>query len=547
MSMNAQKSGQLVHQLVARSLVAHNTECLFGLMGDANLFMVDHFVRECGGKYVPATSEASAVLMALGYAQRSESVGVATITHGPALTNAVTALVEGVKGNIPLVLICGDTPPDVLQHLQNISQRELIAATGAGFVELRKPETAAEDVAVAFRRAQVERRPVVLNMRVDLQWSPCDGDPVVHRIADSRAVVPSSDDLDEALGMIASAKRPLILAGRGASSEEAREALVRLAAQIEAPLATSLKGSGLFSGEEWNLGVVGGVSHPVTVDFVMQSDCLIAFGASLGRHTTEYGSYLAGKRVIQIMSRAADLGTNVALHVGIVGDPARTADLMREMLEAAEIPPSGFASGAAPERPSVLAAGANRPALGAGVVDFDTALLKLNEAVPADRTLVTDIGRFAMSSWQAFPVHSPRQFVHTGHFAAIGLGLPEAIGAAIANPGSLTLLVTGDGGLSLGGLSEIATVAREKLDLVILVCNDSSYGAEHIQFTNRSMDPAMSLINSPDFAVVAEAMGLRGVTVRTEPDLEDACRAIRARSGPILIDIKLDPNNVPAR
>lgn len=545
MLREASKGGSTVHQVIALSLVAHDTECLFGLIGDANLFMVDHFVRASGGRYVPATSEASAVLMAIGYAQRTGRVGVATITHGPALTNAVTALVEGVKGSVPLVLICGDTAPDNLQHLQKIQQRELVAATGAGFVELRSPDTTASDVASAFRRAAVESRPIVLNMRADLQWAPSRSVPLAYRTPDMRAMVPSSADLDDALGIIAAAKRPIILAGRGAISDEARDAMVRLGKQIEAPLATTLKASGLFFDEPWNLGVFGSISHPATVERILESDCLIAFGASLSRYTTEAGAYLQGKRLIQIMSRASDISDNYVPDVGLVGDPGRTAKRMCELLAEAEIPPSGFASGNAPSQTSILVG--NPVGLSEEVVDFDIALVRLNEAMPPERTLVTDIGRFAMTAWQAFPVQGPRKFVHTGNFAAIGLGLPEAIGAAMATQDSPTLLVAGDGGFLLGGLSELATVMREKLDLVIVICNDGSYGAEHIQFVRRSMDPALSMVNSLSFAPIARAMGMQAICVPGETDLDAACAAIANRSGPLLIELKLNPYNVTTR
>jgi acetolactate synthase-1/2/3 large subunit len=83
---------------------------MFGLMGDANLFMVDHFVRAGGGTFVPVAFEGSAVLMALAYGRVSGKVGMATVTHGPALTNCVTALTEGARGHVPMVLLAGDTP-----------------------------------------------------------------------------------------------------------------------------------------------------------------------------------------------------------------------------------------------------------------------------------------------------------------------------------------------------------------------------------------------------------------------------------------------------
>jgi thiamine pyrophosphate-dependent acetolactate synthase large subunit-like protein len=544
--MTERKTDQTVHQMLAEALSSHGVKCLFGLVGDANLFMVDSFIRSYQGRYVAAAHEASAVLMALGHAQVTGEVGVATITHGPALTNAMTALAEGVKGGVSMVLLCGDTPPEDLQHLQKINQRELVAASGAGFVELRSPETAAQDIAVAFRRAAVERRPIVFNMRVDLQWQTCTTEPIVFRIPDTRTVVPQADDLDQALGIIAAARRPIILAGRGAISMEARSALLKLSERIEAPLATTLKASGLFHGERWNLGVFGGLSHPDTVDIIMRSDCVIAFGASLSRHTTESGSFLRGKRVIQVMQRPEDIGFRTEPTIGIVGDPAPTADLMREMLEAADIPPSGHAPEVMADWPIANRAVSVTPSTTRkGTVDIHEALTSLDAAVPSSRILVTDLGRFVTSAWRAFPVETPRAIVHTVHFGAIGCGLGEAIGAAVASEGRPTLLVSGDGGFMMGGLTELGTAVREKLDLIIVICNDGSYGAEHIQFTNRSMDPSLSMINSPDFVAIAQAIGAEAVKICSREGIDLACKAIATRSGPLVIDLKLDPDCIP--
>ena len=129
-----------VYQAIARAVSDHGVETMFGLMGDANLFIVDSFVRECAGRFVPAAHEGSSVLMALAYAQVSGKVGVASVTHGPALTNCMTALTEGVRGHIPMVLLAGDTPVANPRHLQGIDQREVVKASGAGFVQVRAPD-----------------------------------------------------------------------------------------------------------------------------------------------------------------------------------------------------------------------------------------------------------------------------------------------------------------------------------------------------------------------------------------------------------------------
>src|SRR5690606_8218712 len=149
------------------------------------------------------------------------------------------------------------------------------------------------------------------------------------------------DDLDRALGMIASAKRPFILAGRGAIAPAAREAILKLAKRIEAPVATTLKASGLFWGEQFDLGVLGTLGRPVALETIAKSDCVIAFGASLtaytlgGGHGSD-GSLLAGKRVIQILGDALEDERRTDHDILLVADPALMAERIIEALDLAE-------------------------------------------------------------------------------------------------------------------------------------------------------------------------------------------------------------------
>jgi len=534
-----------VHAAIAQALADHGVDTIFGLIGDANLFMVDSFVRNHGGRFVASANEAGATLMAIGYAAVTGKVGVATVTLGPGLTNTLSALVEGVKGATSMVLLCGDTPSAERHEISRINQREFVQVTGAGFEQLRSPETMAEDVATAFRRAAVERRPIALNMPKDFQWEEIEYTRVNYKVPDNLAVVPASDDLDDAIGIIATAKRPLVLAGRGAMHPPARASLLKLAERIEAPLATTLQAKDLFRNEPFNLGFFGTMSSPAAVEAIMASDCIVAFGAGLNPYTTSSGSFLKGKRVVQVNLHPAEIGRYARSDASVVGDSGLVADIMLRWLDEAEIPPSGFRGelsklGDQAPKTDQRPQDTRRP----GTVDIAHALARLDQAVPSDRILVTDAGRFLREAWLSIRVPHPQSFVFALNFGSIGMGLSQAIGASMGG-GRPTLLVTGDGGFMLGGLAEFNTAVRCGCDLIVVVCNDGSYGAEHIQFRNRGMDPALSLFDWPDFAPVAEALGGSGVTVRCIEDLDAAVAAIQGRKRPLLIDLKLDPDNMP--
>ena len=359
---------------------------------------------------------------------------------------------------------------------------------------------------------------------------------------ESPAYIPEGDDVEQAIGMIASAKRPLILAGRGAI--DAEQSLIKLADRLEAPLATTLKAKGLFNSHPFAIGLCGTLSTPVGYDVISKADCIVAFGASLTEWTTDHGKLFQGKRVVQIDKDGAAVGHTIHPDAALIADAALSADNIVYWLNEAEIAPSGFTRELDQDSLRVYEptrSGKNS----ADTVNFVEAIEWLNKALPEDRVLTTDGGRFMTEVWCRVGVEKPRDFIDTTSFGSIGLGLQVAIGAGVANPGRSVAMFTGDGGFMMGGLAEFNTAVRLGLDLIVIVCNDAAYGAEHIQFVDKNMDPKLSQFEWPSFAEVAESLGGTGVDLRTQQDFELVKEAIDKRTGPLLIDLHLDPNDVP--
>ena len=529
-------------QSIAQAVADQGLNTMFGLMGDANLFMVDHYVRGCGGTFVPAVHEGSAVIMALAFTHVTGQTGAATVTHGPALTNCVTALTEGARGRVPMVLLAGDTPVLMPENLQNTNQSDVVATTGAGFVQMRSPETASADVARAFFQAAIERRPVVLNMPADMMWQESEHTKVVYPVPVVPSSAPEGEPLEEAVGIIASARRPIVLAGIGAIG--ARDKIVVLADRLEAPLATTLRAKGLFEGHPYDMDVFGTVSSPTAYDLIAKADCIICLGGGLHFFTTDRGKLVEGKRVIQVNNDVAAIGKNLHPDVALVADAGLAADKIIWWLDEAEIQPSGFTKEL--EGVELVDHPPGKPEKSKdGFVNYEYALDRFEAALPNDRILVTDGGRFMTEVWCRLSVPDPRSFVTMESFGSIGLGMQEAIGAGVAAPDRLVVLFTGDGGFMMGGLGEFNTAVRMNLDFVVIVANDAAYGAEHVQFRDRQMDPGLSTFEWPSFAEAAIALGGEGVTVDSNDSLETALEAIKSRKKPLLIDLKLDPDAVP--
>lgn len=536
----------LGHDAVAQALVDHGVDTVFAVLGDGNLFIGENLQRQHGTNLIGATHEANAVCMAEGWAKASGKLGVASVTHGPGLTNTITALVEGVKNETPMLVVAGDTPVENEQHLQNLDQHALVTASGAGFQPVRNAETIAEDVSTAIRRAHSERRPIVLNVPLNIEWDeveyvsrpPLNPSPV--RLA------PDPDQLDTALGIIASSTRPLILAGRGAVKSGAKDALLRLGETLGAPLATSLLGTGYFEGEPFNLGIHGTLSHEVAGETLAIADCVIAFGASLNFFTTDYQTLLAGKRVVHVDIDARHIDRHVTVDAGVVGDAAVVATAMNDLLNEAEHKASSFRTNELKSRLEAFdPAQAFEDKSYEGAVDPRTLTRRLEAGLPKERQVVVDAGRFMLDAL-TISVPKPENLVTSHGFGAIGLGMSTAIGAAVARPTLPTIVCIGDGGYMMGGLTELSTAVHLGLDLIVIVYNDGSYGAEHIQLVSKGMDPTASLHEWPDFCAVAESMGCQTMRIESLDDIDAAIDVVKNRTPgrPVLIEARTDPDVV---
>jgi thiamine pyrophosphate-dependent acetolactate synthase large subunit-like protein len=516
---------------------------MFGVMGDGNMFFVDSFIREHGGAYVAAANEAGAVLMAVGYASASGHVGVATVTHGPGLANTVAALVSATRDRAPIVLLTGDTAAANPGNAQKMDQASFVAPTGAGFESMVSAASGPEVVDRAMRRAWVERRPIVVNAPVDFNFDEVDYVRAPRSLPPAPVLAPDPDAMDVAVGIMATARRPIVLAGRGAIGADAPEMLQRLGQVLGAPLATTLPAKALFGPDPYDLGVFGTLSSDAAVEAIMASDCIIAAGAGLNQYTGGGVGwpYLRGKQVVHCDLDPAAIGGQYAADAPVLADVASFARTAVEWLEQAEYTPTTFRD-AITSPADAVPRRSNRD----GFVDLIDALAELNRVLPAERSVTVDGGRFTYVVVPRIDVPGPQSWCCSfAGFAAIGNGLATALGVGCARPDAPTVAFLGDGGFMLGGLAEFNTAVRHGIDLIAVVCNDASYGAEYAKLEAQGYGIDTSLFEWPEFAAVADALGGTGYTIRGAADLEQLATVIGERDRPLLIDLKLDPATVP--
>jgi thiamine pyrophosphate-dependent acetolactate synthase large subunit-like protein len=470
------------------------------------------------------------------------------VHQGPGLTNALTGLTEAAKSRTPLLLLAADTAAAAIRSNFRIDQDQLVAAVGAVPERLFSPESALADTLRAYRRAQVERRPVVLMLPLDVQAAVCPqasaAPPAPPALRPTR---PAAAAVAAAAAALARARRPLIIAGRGAALAGAGAALEQLADQLGALLATSAVANGLFADNPGALGIAGGFASPVAAALIGEADVVLAVGAALNMWTTRHDTLLHPQAtIVQVDHEAAAFGAHQRVDVAVLGDAAEATQALSEELAQRGTVPSGWRTPALAERiragawPLVPFADASDDAR----IDPRALSVALDALLPNARTVAIDSGHFMGYPAMYLRVPDAQSFVFTQAFQAVGLGLASAIGAAVARPERLTVAALGDGG-ALMGLPELETVARLGLRLLIVVYNDAAYGAEVHHFGPHGAPLALVRFPDVDFAALGRAAGLEGTTVRQRRDLA-ALEAWLARGAAraLVLDAKVVPTVV---
>lgn len=528
-----------VYQEVASGLLERGVDTVFGLMGDANMLYLCAYA-DGGGRFVPVVHEGSAVGMADSWSRITGRVGVASVTHGPAVSNTLTSLTEAVRSRSRVLLLSGDTPAEPT-HFQRLDLAAVATTAGAGYEKVHRPATLTRDLDRALRRVVAEDRPVLLDLPIGLVRKDAGPQPAAARPLPRPAAIPPMDRLDGALGLIAGARRPIVLAGRGAVLAGARAELVALADRIAAPLATTALAKDWFRGHPSDLGIFGSLSHSAATAAIAEADCVIAFGASLNSVTSLNGELLAGKKIVQVDCDPGAFGWFTQVDEAVPADARAVAAAMGEALgEIGHSPARRWLEKVQGTLRAHRSTDDFRDRSTTDTVDVRTATIRLDGILPRERVVVSDIGRFAVGVWPHLQVAHPRDFISMGAFGSIGLGLAGAIGAAVARPHDLTIAVVGDGGFMMN-MAEFTTAVREKLPLLVIVFNDGAYGAEHHKLLHFGVDPDHSLTTWPELVPLAVAMGADGITVRKLSDLDALKDVVERADGPFLLDIKLDP------
>ena len=536
-----------VAAVLANDLAALGARTCFGLLGTAN-FKISHALVEAGVVFISARHEGNAASMADAYAKATGELTLVSVHSGPGLTNAITGIGEAAKSRTPLLVLAGDVPTGNVKSNFYIEQADLVRSVGAISERIYTPQTARDDLLRAVTRALHGRQTVVLSLPLDIQDARLSGSNVPLELTPAPGRLhPDPVDVRALAEAIAHAQRPLILAGRGAVLSAAEGSLIDLADRIGALLATSICGHGLFSENPWSLGISGGFSSPGADELISESDLILGFGVSFTQWTTKKGKLIApGASVAQIDIEAPKLGYQMSVQHALLGDAQATAEALLAELDRLGVSDAkqGRRNDRTRER---IRAGDNHHSphpdeSNALHIDPRTLSKAVDEILPKDRVVASDSGHFCGWVPRYLRVLNPKASCLSHSFQSVGLGLPSAIGLAVANPGKLAVLGAGDGGFMMS-IADLETVIRLGLRMCILIYNDSSYAAEVHYFRRHGYSVDIVQFPDTDFAAIARGYGARAATVRTVADLEPVRRWVgEGAPGVFLIDAKINPD-----
>jgi pyruvate dehydrogenase (quinone) len=537
--------------VLVNCLAAWGVEVVFGLPGDGiNGIMEALRLRQKDIRFVQVRHEESAAFMACGYAKFTGKLGVCLATSGPGGIHLLNGLYDAKLDGAPVLAITGLQYHDLIHTFtqQDVELDKLFMDVCVYNARIMGPAHVENVMKLACRTALARKGVAHVTMPVDMQSLPLKSDTRsprnvrnhVSMVSASPLPVPSDADLRNAAAVLNKAKKPCILAGRGALQATAE--LAAVAEKLAAPVAKALLGKAAMADTHPHCtGGVGLLGTAPSETALQSCDTLLIVGSSFPyiEHYPKPGSAEA----VQIDRDAARIGLRYPVEVGLVGDAGPTLRALLPLLEQAsdrtflEEAQKGVIEWR--ERMRAQAEQRDTP-MKPQVVAYE-----LNKLLREDAVIATDSG--TNTSWCAryLDIRGSMMFSVSGNLASMACGLPYAISAALAYPERQVVAFVGDGGLTML-MGELATCAKYGLDVKVVVIKNNSLGQikwEQMAFLG---NPEFGCDLHPiDFAKVAEACGVRGYSISDPATCADILREAFSQSGPVLIEAVVDPNEPP--
>ena len=514
---------------IARSLIAHGVETVFGIPG-AHMYDFNDALYGRGDalRFIHTRHEQGAGYMAYGFAKSTGRPGVYTVVPGPGVLNSGAALCTAYGANAPVLCVTGN----IMSHLIGQGRGQLHElpdqlSTLRSFIKaaerINDPSDVSSVMSSLFTRMLSGRRGPVA---VEAPWDVFGQKGPLGKLAIGEPNPPpavDSDAIARAAALIARAKNPLIMVGGGAA--DASQEVAELAARLQAPVTAHRSGKGILPDDDpLALSSVAAFEH------WRQADLLIGIGSRLELQYMRWRWLPKGIKVIRIDIDPTEM-VRLKPDVGIVAD---AADGARALIAAI--------GGAKPgSRHAEFAELKSRARAAISEVQPQLAYLDaIRAALPSDGFFVEEVSQMGFTARFGFPVYRSRQYVTCGYQDNLGFGYNTALGVKVANPDKAVVSVSGDGGF-LFGLQELATAVHHRINVVAVVFNNSSYGNvlrdQRQAYQGRYIG---SDLTNPDFVKLAESFGVRAYRASSPAHLKRALADALELDAPALIEVPIE-------
>ena len=528
-------AGHAVAQCLRNEGVRH----VFCVPGESYVALLDGLcgISEIG--LITNRQEGGACFMAEGYAKATRKPGVCLVTRGPGATNASIAVHSAKYDSVPLVLLVGQVARSARgrEAGQEIDYTHFFGTIAKWVIEINDARQIPHIMARAFHIARSGRPgPVVVSLPRDMleedaKISMIDPYPMLRVEPDPKAI-------EEIVGRINAAKKPVLIAGSGAQYSDARQELIDFSEKFQIPVLTSYKRQDAYPNSHPNyIGNLANANKHTRSLVGNEADLVLVVGSRLNQQST--GAFTIpkpGQPFIQIYPDEQTIGQNLRPEVGIVAD-AKTA-----LAAALKLPgprPNENRAGWIAEHHAVqkrYATPAERPTQR---VSMERVLADLKAALPADAITATDAGSFGQWHQRYLEFEHADSYISPS-LGCMGPGIPSAVAAKLAHPGRMVVAHAGDGGFLMTG-QEMATAKQYGADIIAIVYNNEGYNSIRMhQVAQYPGHPYGNDLVNPDFAGLGTAYGALGLKVNCDEEFMPALKQAMAAKGSALIEVSTD-------
>jgi acetolactate synthase-1/2/3 large subunit len=521
-------------EIVVRCLAEEGVEFVFGYPGGAVLNIYDEIFKQNKFKHVLVRHEQAAVHAADAYARSTGRVGVALVTSGPGVTNAVTGIATAYMDSIPIVVVTGQVPTPAI-GLDAFQEVDTVGITRP-CVKHNFLVKDVKDLAVTMKKAFIiaatgRPGPVVVDVPKDVTAHVTEFEyPATIEMRSYNPVVKGhSGQMKRAVQMLLEARRPMIYAGGGVVLGDASEQLAELTRLLGFPITNTLMGLGGYPAtDRQNLGMLG-MHGTYEANMAMQhSDVLLAVGARFDDRVIGNPAHFAReqRRIIHIDVDPSSISKRVKVDVPIVGDVKNVLTDMLALLKQAKDKPDAAAQNAWWAQIELWRSkNCLKYNRNGSIIKPQYVVEKLWEVTKGDAFVTSDVGQHQMWAAQYYKFDKPRRWINSGGLGTMGVGLPYAMGVQLAFPDAQVACITGESSIQMN-IQELSTCKQYRIPVKVVTLNNRYMGMvrqwQEFFYGSRYAESYMESL--PDFVKLAESYGHVGMRIDKPEDVEAALK-----------------------